>query len=403
MSHKANIEVYQGDCLDVLPCIETGGVALAYLDPPFFTRRSHSLHTRDRKREFSFDDLWVSSRDYAEFLYPRLKGIYRVLSQRGSIFVHCDRNATHIIRALLDEIFGLEMFRSEIIWHYRRWSNSRRGLLPSHQTIYYYTKSDEFTFNAIWEEYSPSTNIDQILQQRSRDAFGKSVYKRDEFGNIVTNGDKKGVPLSDVWDIPYLNPKARERIGYPTQKPLLLLERIISLSTNEDELVLDPFCGSGTTLLAATLLGRDAIGIDISKDAVELTRRRLNNPEKSESSLLMRGRDAYRNADEVMLSLLRGLDYVPVQRNNGIDAFLKEGINGSPVPIRVQREGETILEAAHKLYNASKNKNAHVMFLIATAKGGYFEFGDDLPQGVVVVDAPGLLVSKYLSKLKELS
>ncbi len=402
MLNRCRNEVLHGDCLSVLKEIGSGSVDLAYLDPPFFTQRSQRLLAKDRMQEYSFDDIWSSHKDYADFLHSRLKEVYRVVCQTGSIFVHCDRKATHIVRALLDEIFGTKMFLSEIIWHYRRWSNSRRSLLPSHQTIYYYSKTDEYTFNEVWQEYSPSTNVDQILQQRSRDVFGKSVYKRDQFGSVVPSGEKKGVPLGDVWDIPFLNPKARERTGYPTQKPLTLLERIISLSTNEGDTVLDPFCGSGTTLVAANLLGRNAIGIDISREAVQLTRQRLRNPIRSESSLLIHGRDTYRNSDEALLALLRGLDHVPVQRNSGIDAILKKGLNGAPVPIRVQRENETVQEAAIKLHKAAKTKSAHVMFLIATVMGGEgFEFGGDLPQEVVVVDAPALSVYKHIDRFED--
>src|SRR5262249_12109144 len=161
----------------------------------------------------------------------------------------------------------------------------------------------------------------QILQRRSRDEFNKSVYHRDDDGNVIANGNKRGVPLSDVWDIPFLNPKAKERTGYPTQKPLLLLERIITLTTNDGDCVLDPFCGSGTTLVAAQFLHRRAIGIDVSEDAVALTKKRLNKSVRSSSRLMEVGREAYRNADEVVLALLQGLEYVPIQRNNGIDAI----------------------------------------------------------------------------------
>ena len=400
MSLKVKSTVHHGDCLAVLQDMKPGSVNLAYLDPPFFTQKSHRLTTRDRKRSFSFDDIWSSDSEYAEFLYHRLAEVHRVLSEDGSIYFHCDQNANHLVRALLDDVFGHDRFRSEIIWHYRRWSNSQKRLLPAHQTIYYYAKSDKFTFNIEWQEYSPATNIDQILQQRARDEFGKSVYKRDEFGNIESNGGKKGVPLSDVWDIPYLNPKAKERTGYPTQKPLLLLERIIALSTNEGDTVIDPFCGSGTTLVAANLLGRNAVGIDVSEDAVELTRRRIRNPVRSESNLQIKGRDAYRNAEAVLLSLLQGVKYAPVQRNKGIDAILQEGIGNSPVPIRVQRENETILEAAYKLHRASQGKGAKVMFLVAMLEGGYFDFKDELPQGVVVIDSPSLSIDKHLARLR---
>ncbi len=395
------VDLHQGDCLSVLESVVPGSIDLAYIDPPFLTQKVHRLYTRDRTREFSFNDLWTSRNDYAEFLYHRLRQVYRVLSRTGSIFLHCDHNATHIARVLLDEILGPQSFRSEIIWYYRRWSNSRRGLVPAHQTIYYYTKSDsEYTFNTIWEDYSPSTNVDQILQRRARDGYNKVVYQRDEDGNTVPNGGKKGVRLGDVWDIPYLNPKARERTGYPTQKPLLLLERVIRLTTNEGDWVLDPFCGSGTALVASKLLGRNAIGIDISADAVEITRHRLQIPVKSGSKLLNQGRGSYRNADEDALSLLRGLDYSPVHRNGGIDAILKEDLRGTPIPIRVQREGETIVEAAHKLHHASNDKGALVMFLVAISQQDYLPLGDDLPPGVIVISAPVSSIRKHLDVLQ---
>ncbi len=279
-------EVRLGDCLDIMRDMMSACVDLVYVDPPFFTQKVHELHTRDRTRAFAFADLWASQEEYAAFLFDRLREIHRLLSAKGSLFFHCDRNATHIARLLLDDIFGSDNFRAEIIWHYRRWSNSHRGLLPAHQTIYYYSKSDEFTFNAVRVEYSPATNVDQLLQRRERDEFNKSVYQRDDDGNVVPNGRKTGVPLGDVWDIPYLNPKAKERTGYPTQKPILLLQRIIEMSTNEEDMVLDPFCGSGTTLVAARLLNRRSMGIDVSEDAIQLTRRRLADPIRSDSLLL---------------------------------------------------------------------------------------------------------------------
>lgn len=390
-----------GDCLDVMRQMTTACADLVYVDPPFFTQKLHELHTRDRTRAFSFADLWSSQEEYAAFLFDRLREVHRLLSNRGSLFFHCDRNATHIARALLDDIFGESKFRSEIIWHYRRWSNSHRGLLPAHQTIFYYTKSDEFTFNPMWSEYSPATNVDQLLQRRTRDEFNKSVYEHDANGEVVPNGGKRGVPLSDVWDIPYLNPKAKERTGYPTQKPILLLERIIQLVTNEGDAVLDPFCGSGTTLVAARLLNRRALGIDSSQDAVELTQARLSDPIKSDSLLLSIGRESYRNADETALSLLHGLECVPVQRNSGIDAILGEDLDGTPIPVRVQRRGETIVESAQKLFRASQSKGAKVMFVVVLRKGGVLEFADALPPGVVAIEAPVIGIRDYLSRLRE--
>ena len=402
MLPEVTTDVHHGDWLDVLQSVGSESIDLVYLDPPFFTQKTHRLRTRDRTREFSFNDLWSSHADYAEFLYSGLEEVYRVLSRTGSFFLHCDRNASHIARLLLDEILGSRSFKSEIIWHYRRWSNSRKGLLPAHQTIYYYTKSKtEYTFNTIWTDYSPSTNVDQVLQRRVRDEFNKVVYQRDESGNVVTGGGKKGVQLGDVWDIPYLNPKAKERIGYPTQKPLILLERIIGMTTDEGDWVLDPFCGSGTTLVAAKRLGRNAIGIDISPDAVEITRHRLQNLVKSESNLINHGRNAYRNADEDALSFLKGLNYVPVQRNNGIDAILREGLHGSPITIRIQREGETTNEAAFKLYHASRDKNVFVMFLVSTGCQKRSLLKDNLPPGVILIDTPASGIQKHLEALQD--
>ncbi|MGD9855615.1 MAG: site-specific DNA-methyltransferase [Planctomycetaceae bacterium] len=386
--------------MPILQKMDSGIADLAYLDPPFFTQKVHRLGPRDRSKEFSFADIWSSQKEYGTFLLERLRATHRVLSDRGSIFFHCDRNSVHLVRILLDEVFGANNFRSEIIWHYRRWSNSQRGLLPAHQTILYYTKSDEYTFNEMWTEYSPATNIDQILQRRSRDQHNKSVYDRDDDGNVVPSGAKRGVPLGDVWDIPFLNPKAKERTGYPTQKPVLLLERIISLATNEGDRVLDPFCGSGTTLVASQSLNRSAFGIDISDDAVEMSRNRLNDSARTRSRLLEAGRAAYQNADEAALALLRGLEYVPVQRNSGIDALLKEEFDGGPVPIRVQRPSETLLDAAQKLARASAGKGAKVMFVVAQTRGGCFAFADELPPGVIAVPSPALGIREHMDNLK---
>ena len=392
--------VINGDCLSVLQTVQSDSVHLAYLDPPFFTQKRHSLRTRDGSREFSFDDFWASDKEYTRFLFERLLEVRRVLSPRGNLFFHCDRNSTHLARLVLDEVMGRNRFISEIIWRYRRWSSSRKSLLPAHQTIYFYSKSSDYTFNMLWEDYSPSTNVDQILQRRVRDGYGKTVYQRDQSGNVVPNGGKKGVPLSDVWDIPYLNPKAKERTGYPTQKPLTLLERIIQIATNQDDWVLDPFCGSGTALVAANMLQRNAIGIDTSDDAVTLTLARLQNIQKSESHLLTWGREAYRNADEGLLTLLQGLEYVPVHRNRGIDAILKQDLEGTAIPVRVQREGETVLEACNKLYRAAKDKNARIMFLVAQTQDSRLLLDGDFPPGVVVISTPALGIVQSLAKMK---
>jgi site-specific DNA-methyltransferase (adenine-specific) len=392
------MQVHVGDCLEISKNIPDGKVDLVYLDPPFFTRKVQKLGTRDRSKEFRFSDLWKSIDVYAEFLLVRLKEFRRVLAPTGSIFFHCDHNASHIVRLVLDEVFGRDMFRSEIIWHYRRWSNSQKTLLPSHQNIYFYSKTASYKFNQIYEDYSPSTNIDQILQKRSRDEFGKSVYARNEDGVPISNGEKKGVPMNDVWDIPFLNPKAKERVGYPTQKPVLLLERIIQISTDKGDIVLDPFCGSGTTLIAASLLDRTGIGIDISPEAIEITKARLQMPSKTTSHLMEVGREAYRVVDEEALTYLNGLDFIPVQRNNGIDAFLKVGNGEGVIPVRVQRVGESLMDAACALSKASRTKSVIAMVLIATQTDLGFNV-NHLFSDIIIIDSTANALNKLVRNL----
>ena len=257
------------DALEVMPKIRDDQVDLIYLDPPFFTQNIQKLISSKNTEEYSFSDKWKSMDEYLDYMKVRLQECKRVLKNTGSIFVHCDRNASHYLKVLMDQIFGMNNFQSEIVWAYKRWSNSKKGLLNNHQIILFYSKSSKFKFNQIYTDYSETTNVDQILQERVRDKRGKAVYKRSEYGEVILGKSKKGVPLSDIWEIPYLNPKAKERVGYPTQKPILLLERIIKLVTDEGDIVMDPFMGSGTTPVAAKRLNRRYIGIDISSQAVE--------------------------------------------------------------------------------------------------------------------------------------
>ena len=355
-----------GDCLEKMNEIADSTVDLIYLDPPFFTERKHKLKNRQRTKEFSFDDIWKQESSYAEFLHQRILKMRALLKDTGSIFVHCDKMANHIVRGVLDDVFGSDCFQSEIIWQYKRWSNAKKGLLPSHQNIYFYSKTQDFTFNKVFMPYSEATNLDQILQRRTRDKHNKSIYARDGQGNIQQADAKQGVPLSDVWDIPYLNPKAKERVGYPTQKPLLLLERIIDLVTNENDLVLDPFCGSGTTCIAASLANRKYIGIDQSEDAIQLSQARLDNPIKTESILMKKGRKAFENANVDALQCLVGIEYNPVHRNQGIDAILVEHHEGTPVLVKIQKDNETLQQAKQLLRNAMKVKASKMGFLIQT-------------------------------------
>ena len=383
-----NNNVVCADCLETLKKMKTEKIDLIYLDPPFFTQNIQSLVSSKKNEKFSFCDKWKDMDEYLKFMEVRLEECKRVLKDTGSIFVHCDRNASHYLKVLLDKIFGTQYFQSEIIWFYKRWSNSKKGLLNNHQVILFYSKTSNFKFNRIYTDYSETTNVDQILQDRIKDKDGKSKYKIDENGESVIGKSKKGVPLSDVWEIPYLNPKAKERVGYPTQKPLILLEQIIKLVTEEGDIVLDPFVGSGTTVVAAKMLKRGYLGIDISQEAVDLTKERLEKLVKTESFLLKKGRASYQKQTEQQVELLKMIGAIPVQRNNGIDGFLKEYIDGKPVSVKIQKQDETLDEAVSKLIKASKTKKCIYMILIRTHvdRINTFDFEKNT-EGLILLDS----------------
>ena len=363
-------KIYHGNCVEKLKEIEANKVDLIYFDPPFFTQRKHSLTNKDNSKTYEFDDKYNSIQEYLELVENVLQESKRVLKKTGSVFLHCDKTASHNIRVVMDKVFGRENFQSEIIWSYKRWSNAKKGLLNAHQVIFFYSKTQDFKFNTLYTDYSATTNLDQILQDRERDENGKSVYKKDENGNVILGKEKKGVPLSDVWEIPYLNPKAKERTGYPTQKPVLLLNQILNIVTDEGDLVVDPFCGSGTTCVSAKSLKRQFIGIDISKDAVELANSRLEEMVISESNLLNKGTNEYQEKTEKELAILQNINAFPVQRNSGIDGFLKDHFEGMPVPVKIQGEYETIEDAIEKLEKASYGKDYKMKILIQTRETG---------------------------------
>ncbi|QMU64567.1 MAG: site-specific DNA-methyltransferase [Flavobacteriaceae bacterium] len=375
-------KIYLGNCLERLTEIESNSVDLVYFDPPFFTQKKHSLVTRDNSKKYEFCDSWDSLEDYLELIESCLKECNRVLKNTGSVFLHCDKIASHYIRVSLDKVFGMKNFRSEIIWSYKRWSNSKKGLLNSHQNIYFYSKSKDFKFNQYYTDYAPTTNLDQILQDRQKTSNGKSVYKTDKSGNIVLGKEKKGVPLSDTWEIPYLNPKAKERVGYPTQKPVLLLNQIIKIVTDKGDLVVDPFCGSGTTCVAAKSMNRNFIGIDASKDAVDLANQRLEEMIITDSALLKKGSKSYLEKTEYDTALLKSIDALPVQRNSGIDGFLKAHFQEKPVPVKIQSDSETLNDAIEKLERACLGREYHLKIVIQTkkeAKGNrLFDFISDV-------------------------
>lgn len=388
--------IYNMDCLQGMKKLKDESIDLIYLDPPFFTQRKQKLTSR-LGIEYFFEDSWQDINEYLEFLKIRFFEMKRILKKDGNIFVHCDKIANHKIRILLEEVFGKDNFRAEIIWSYKRWSNSKKGLLEGHQNIYHFSKSSEFKFNILYQEYSPSTNIDQILQIRERDKKGKSIYKKNQDGDIIYGANKKGVPLNDVWQIPFLNPKAKERVGYPTQKPIELLEKILKIASKEGDIVLDPFLGSGTTAVTAKLLKRNFIGFDININAIELTQLRLKELVKTESKLLKNGLESYENKTENQKKILARFDCNIVQRNKGIDAILKEKIDDKLVGIKIQDKNETLKDTENLLQKVMKNKNFILGIIVKTHDDLFQHIVSD---NIIIIDDIDYLINKKIKKME---
>ncbi len=196
----------------------------------------------------------------------------RVLKKTGSIYLHCDPTASHYLKLLMDAIFGMKHCVNEIIWCYSTSGRSKRNFAKKHDVILYYANSTKYK----WTNYRiPVSQKYLDSHYRQVDKEGRRCRIRVDAGKTRIYYPEEGMICNDWWEIPYLNSMSRERLGYPTQKPLALMERIIKASSNEGDTVLDPFCGCGTTAHAAEALGRKWIGIDISKFSAGLIRDRI--------------------------------------------------------------------------------------------------------------------------------
>lgn len=265
---------YHGDCLFVMEHdIQPESVDLIYLDPPFFTGKVQKgvAKWQPNAMEVSYEDskkFWGDSHkvnnmrehapewlkhiavqrpDFASYLYymmARLKACHKVLKHTGSIYLHCDWRASHYLKMIMDDVFEFYNYQNDIVWHYGLGGSSAERWSRKFDTILFYSKSSEYKFTPF---------MVKATSQRM-----KGLNKK----------------CDNVWEIPTLNNMSRERQGYPTQKPLALLKRIINASSNEGDVVLDPFCGCGTAIIAAQQLNRQWIGIDISKDAYDISSKR---------------------------------------------------------------------------------------------------------------------------------
>lgn len=260
---------------------DAGGLKLIYIDPPFDVGADFSMDIEIGEETFhkepnlleqiAYRDTWGRGLDsYVSMIYERLALMRDLLAPDGSIYVHCDWRVNSSVRLVMDELFGKEQYQNEIIWHYRRWTAPSKRFQKLHDVVLFYSRSEKYTFNQLLTAYTEGS-----VGRKEQGVLHR--FKKGEAPVLVSQNEVQsaGVPENDVWQIPFVAPSAKERIGYPTQKPEALLERVIKASTNPGDLVADFFCGSGTTAAVAERLGRKWIATDLGKFGIHTTRKRL--------------------------------------------------------------------------------------------------------------------------------
>ncbi len=310
MAHGKN-QLYYGDNLNILrEHVKDESIDLIYLDPPFNSNADYNVLFKEQSGEESaaqitaFEDTWHWTEEsevvyyetiknapenlsnliqayrsflgtsnmmaYLTMMAPRIMELHRVLKHTGSIYLHCDPTASHYLKLVLDSIFGQKHFQNEIIWYYRGGAVSKRRYGRRHDILFYYTKGDTATFNVDEVRTPYSAETLERLKYKAKAFRRNKVYDSYEANTLGKHPD-------DVWELQPLMPSSRQRLGYPTQKPETLLERVIKASSNKDDVILDPFCGCGTTVAVAEKLHRKWIGIDITHLAISLIRNRLQD------------------------------------------------------------------------------------------------------------------------------
>src|ERR1035438_10379609 len=315
--------VYCGDNLEQLAKLPDACVDLIYIDPPFNSNRNYEVFWGETKEKRAFEDRHENTKAYIDYMRPRCVQLARVLKKSGSFYYHCDDHASHYVKVMLDGIFGENNFLNEIIWKRTTARSDAKRWNQLHDTLFVYTGGGDYAWNPQFEEYgddylttkyryqepdgrryrlgditSPNPRPNMMYDWKGfaspekgwrysketmteLDAAGRIWYPEDKAKRPQIKRyleEMQGILMGSVWtDIAPLNSQAIERLGYPTQKPLALLERIIQASSNENDIVLDAFCGCGTALVAAQNLKRQWIGIDISPTACRVMAKRLRD------------------------------------------------------------------------------------------------------------------------------
>lgn len=342
-------KIFWGDNLQVMSHLlkeYRGQIDLIYIDPPFDSKADYKKKIDVKGvgkaesdsstfEEKQYGDIWTND-EYLQFMYERLILLRELLSERGSIYLHCDWHRSAYLRLLLDEVFGANNFRNEIVWSYFGFKRATSKKFPQkHDVIYSYTKAPDYIWNVQYKPHSP-----EYIKRFKKDANGR-LYRDDVNPTgggtrIIYLDEVEGDIVDSVWtDIPPVNPVAKERQNYPTQKPEALIERIIKSSTNPGDLVFDCFMGSGTTQAVAMKLGRRFIGADINLSAIQTTTKRLvgvanelNTQMQEETKYTgfevynVNNYDFFRNPVEARDLLIQALEIQPFPQSNVWDGEL---------------------------------------------------------------------------------
>lgn len=315
-----NRTLFENDNLYVMRGMDSQSVDLIYLDPPFNSNKNYAAPIDSKAAGAAFKDTWTlddldnewhgklaeafpalytaihaaelthsqSMKSYLIMMAIRLIEMNRILKDTGNICLHCDPTASHYLKLAMDSVFGKDNFLNEVAWTYRKWTNAATHFQKNHDVLLIYASTKgNHTFNKLFDKNAPQqakykrgwdTNVVEggirqlIVYNRTK---AKSKIADGNYDRVVYREGNTKVTLPDHWNIPILNSQAKERTGYPTQKPLVLVERIIKVLSNPGDMVLDPFCGCATAPLAAEKLQRKWIGIEIGNKGIELVKLRF--------------------------------------------------------------------------------------------------------------------------------
>lgn len=398
-------KIFWGDNLQVMSHLlkdYKGQIDFIYIDPPYDSKADYRKKIKLRGKEvinnaISFEekqytDIW-SNDEYLQFMYERLMLIRELLSDKGSIILQCDWHKVHHLRCIMDEIFGPDNCINEIIWHYKTFQGqTKKYFARKHDNLLFYKKGSDFIYNKLYDTSLENT-IDAVrwadyIDENGR-IYGKKMplqdsrfirylnkwkraYKREPEADDVIY-EAKGQPLDSVWDMKGLDPKSEEKLGYPTQKPEDLMERIILATTNRGSIVFDCFMGSGTVQAVAMKTGRKFIGADINLGAVQTTTKRLLHVaaelnKRKEKITRYTGFqvynvnhfDVFRNPLEAKEILIKALEIKPFPNNNVYDGK-KDGRMVSIMPINrittLADLNELIANFDYKAFEKLKSKH----------------------------------------------